>query len=100
MITLPAAAAFRWVGLFLLDHAANQLQGTFGVDPTASRATSVITVNITPDHWTLEVLNAPDRALVWDDAPLFDNGQQVGTGWKAGRHVVERTRRGRLSDGR
>ena len=75
---------FDRVGLFLIDHAANQLQGTFGVDPSGQpRDERYYRETITPDHWTLEVLNAPDRALVWDDAPLFDNGQQVGTGWKA-----------------
>ncbi len=72
------------VGLFLLDEKSNQLKGTFGVDQLGQvRDERYYMEPITPEHWTLEILNAPNRAILWPEAPLFDNGEVVGTGWKA-----------------
>lgn len=71
------------VGLFLLDQAANELQGTYGVDQNGQvRDERYYREPITPKHWTLEILNAPSHTLLWEDAPLYDNGSVVGTGWK------------------
>jgi PAS domain S-box-containing protein len=71
------------VGLFLLDRATNELSGTFGVDPNGQvRDERYYREPITADHWTLEILNAPNHTRIWEDAPLYDNGAVVGTGWK------------------
>jgi PAS domain S-box-containing protein len=72
------------VGLFLFDRAANELQGTYGVDQHGQvRNESYYREPITLDHWTQEVLDAPNHTLLWEDAPLYDNGRVVGAGWKA-----------------
>ena len=73
------------VGLFILDPVEQKLFGTYGVDPNGHvRDERYYREDITPDHWTFEILNTPSRAKLWNDAPLYDNGQIVGTGWKVG----------------
>jgi PAS domain S-box-containing protein len=72
------------VGLFLLDHTAHALQGTYGVDRAGQiRDERYYREAITPDHWTVEILNTPNHVILWENAPLYDNGRVVGTGWKA-----------------
>jgi PAS domain S-box-containing protein len=71
------------VGLFLLDRATNELKGTYGVDPDGHvRDERYYRELITIDHWTLEILNAPNHTLLWEEAPLYDDGRVVGIGWK------------------
>jgi PAS domain S-box-containing protein len=71
------------VGLFLVDEVTNRILGTYGVDPDGNiRDESYYHEIITPDHWTLEILHAPSGLKFWKDAPLIDNGEQVGRGWK------------------
>lgn len=72
------------VGLFVLDDTRTQLLGTYGVAPDGViRDEHYYQETITPNHWTIEVLNAPDHVKFWDDAPIHDNNQAIGTGWKA-----------------
>ncbi len=72
------------VGLFVVDEDGNEMAGTFGVDPSGMvRDERYYRESITKDHWTLEIVNAPNHAKLWLDAPLFDDGKQVGLGWKA-----------------
>lgn len=72
------------VGLFLVDPTASQLTGTYGVDPGGKvRDEHDYQEIITPDHWTQDILDAPDHTRFWDDAPIYNNGAVVGTGWKA-----------------
>jgi len=73
------------VGMFLVNEATRELVGTYGVDRDGRhRDERYYREPLTPDHWTLDILNAPTRTKLWEDAPLYDNGQQVGTGWKVG----------------
>lgn len=72
------------VGLFVLDDQNHQLLGTFGVDQHGLvRDERYYVEPITPGHWTFDILHSSNHAKIWDEAPLFDNGQIVGTGWKA-----------------
>ncbi len=72
------------VALFLLDQAANELQGMYGIDKHGQvRNEQHYREPITPDHWTQEILKAPNHVLLWENAPLYDDGRLVGTGWKA-----------------
>jgi PAS domain S-box-containing protein len=71
------------VGLFILDPSGKSLHGTYGVGQDGKlRNESYYHEEVTDDHWTLEVLNAPDHVRLWDDAPIRDNGLDVGVGWK------------------
>lgn len=72
------------VSLFVVDEDSNEILGTFGVDPSGMvRDERYYRESITKDHWTLEIVNAPNHAKLWLDAPLFDDGKQAGLGWKA-----------------
>jgi PAS domain S-box-containing protein len=71
------------VGLFLLDDSGNSLMGTYGVSPDGQvRDEHYYQEEVGPEHWTWEVVNAPNHTRLWEDAPLFDNNGVVGTGWK------------------
>lgn len=71
------------VGLLIIDSSTNQLFGTYGIDPDGQvRDESYYHELIGADHWTLEILRAPNRTKLWEDAPIFDNGEIIGTGWK------------------
>jgi diguanylate cyclase (GGDEF)-like protein/PAS domain S-box-containing protein len=73
------------VGLFLLDQEGTQLVGTFGVDDHGIiRDERYYSEKIAEGHWTYEILQAPKRAKIWSEAPIYDNNEIVGTGWKAG----------------
>lgn len=73
------------VGLFVVDEATQELRGTFGVDQNGQRRDErYYHEPITPDHWTREIFDAPEHVKLWEDAPLYDNGRVVGTGWKIG----------------
>lgn len=74
------------VGLFVLDSQQNPnlLFGTYGIDPNGgTRDEHYYQEEITANHWTVEVLNSTDHVKFWDNAPIRDNGQDVGKGWKA-----------------
>lgn len=72
------------IGLFLMNADGSQLLGTYGVDADGRvRDESYYKEEIVEGHWTLEILNAPNRAKLWLDAPIFDDGKVVGRGWKA-----------------
>jgi len=71
------------VALFIIDPVNGELHGTYGVDINGNiRNESYYHEAITSNHWTLPILNSPKHAIFWDDMPVFDNGLQVGTGWK------------------
>ena len=73
------------VVLFIIDRAADELFGTYGVDIDGNiRDESYYREAITDTHWTLPILNSPRHAIFWEDTPIFDNGIQIGTGWKTG----------------
>ena len=73
------------MGLFVINDQANEIQGTFGVDETGNtRDERYYHEKITPDHWTMEILDSLTHTKVWENAELMDNGVAVGTGWKAG----------------
>lgn len=71
------------VGLFLLDDAGESLMGTYGVSPDGQvRDERYYREEVTLDHWIHEIVNAPNHTRLWEDAPLYDNHGEVGTGWK------------------
>ena len=71
------------VRLYLLDAATNELQGTYGVDQIGRVCDERdYREPITFEHWSLEVLNAPSRTVLWDEASLDDGGPGVERGWK------------------
>jgi PAS domain S-box-containing protein len=71
------------VGLFLLDDTGKSLMGTYGVSPDGQvRDERYYREEVDPQHWTWEIVNAPSHTRLWEDAPLFDNNGEVGTGWK------------------
>lgn len=71
------------LGIFRLDHSAGQIRGTAGTDPAGRvRDECYYVETITPEHWTLEVLNAPNHVRLWTETPLYDDGALVGHGWK------------------
>jgi len=86
MVLLPCEwLGLERVGLFALNENGAILSGTYGVDPNGEvRDEHYYQETVTPDHWSLDVLHAPDHVRFWSDAPLNDNGVSVGTGWKAG----------------
>lgn len=72
------------MGLFLLDNKAGELHGTYGVDEDGnSRDERYYFETITPDHWTLEIVDSLNHAKLWNDSLIYDNGVVVGSGWKA-----------------
>ena len=72
------------MGLFLLDNKARELHGTYGVDEDGnSRDERYYFETITPDYWTLEVVDSLNHAKLWNDSLIYDNGIAVGSGWKA-----------------
>ncbi len=71
------------VALFIIDPNSGELFGTYGIDPDGNiRDESYYREMITATHWTLPILNSPRQAIFWEDMPIFDNGVQIGTGWK------------------
>lgn len=72
------------VGLFILDPVARMLRGTYGVDTQGNiRDERGYTEEISRDHWSAEIERNYNRAKIWEDAPIFDNGVEVGRGWKS-----------------
>lgn len=73
------------LGLFLINDATNELQGTYGVDDDGnSRDERYYHEPLSSLQWPWAVLNSPNHVKVWEDAEIYDNGVIVGTGWKAG----------------
>ncbi len=79
-----------WLGLerlavFLPDPTTQQLVGTYGVDSAGHiRDEHYYHEPLTPDHWSLEILNNFQHVKLWNTADLLDNGEPVGSGWKIG----------------
>jgi PAS domain S-box-containing protein len=73
------------LGLFLINEATDELQGTYGVgeDGTA-RDERYYHEPLTSLQWPWEILNSPSHSKLWENAEIYDNGIVVGTGWKAG----------------
>ncbi len=72
------------MGLFLLDHKTGELHGTYGVDEDGnSRDERYYFETITPDHWTLEVVEFFEPCQALERFLIYDNGLVVGSGWKA-----------------
>lgn len=83
------------IGLFLLSPDEKKLLGSYGIDVAgAIRDERYFSEAIDEDHWTLGILANPKHVRFWADAPIYDNEQIVGTGWKAaaalwnGHHAV------------
>jgi PAS domain S-box-containing protein len=71
------------VALFLIDPVSGDLYGTYGVDTEGEiRDESYYREQITPNHWTLPIFNSPKHAVFWEKTPVYDNGIEVGSGWK------------------
>ena len=71
------------MGLFVLNDTGDLLLGTYGVDELgAIRSERYYQEPITADHWTLDILHAPDHVRFWDHELLFDNAAVAGKGWK------------------
>ncbi|MBX3086475.1 MAG: PAS domain S-box protein [Anaerolineae bacterium] len=72
------------IGLFVLDHGGTRLHGTYGIAPDGTiRDEHYYQETITADHWTMNILNARNHVRFWENEAIYDNGKQVGTGWKA-----------------
>lgn len=73
------------LGLFVINENTDELQGTYGVDEDGSpRDESYYHEPLTSLQWPWEILNSPNHAKVWENAEIYDNGEVVGLGWKAG----------------
>lgn len=71
------------VGLFVLNRESTRIEGTYGVGTDGTiRDEHYYQEDVTPDHWTLDLLTKPQRVNFWDNADIFDNGVVVGTGWR------------------
>ncbi len=71
------------VALFLIEPNTNELIGTYGVDASGHiRNERYYRETITENHWTVGILDSPNHACFWEDVPVFDNGLQIGIGWK------------------
>lgn len=69
--------------LFLVDVQGGALIGTYGTDPSGTvRSEYQFYEEDEPTRWTHEV-DRMGGAILWEDAPLYDWEDQVGTGWKA-----------------
>ena len=72
------------LALFLMDSGKNELRGTYGVDTMGViRDERDFRTSVSNEHWSHEIANSPKHTVYWENAPLFDNSQIIGTGWKA-----------------
>ena len=72
------------LALFLMDVDKNELRGTYGVDATGMiRDERYFRTSVSNEHWSKEIANDPKHTLYWENAPLYDNSQIIGRGWKA-----------------
>ncbi len=72
------------LALFLMDADKSELRGTYGVDTAgAIRDERYFRASVSDEHWSHEIVNSPKHTMYWENAPLFDNAQVIGTGWKA-----------------
>lgn len=70
-------------GLFRLSQDGTMILGTVGTDYAGQIVNEVnYTEEVTENHWTLDVLNAPNHSLMWDDIDLRYKTKTVGRGWK------------------
>jgi PAS domain S-box-containing protein len=72
------------VGLYVIDEKTNELCGTYGIAPNSEvRNEHNFHEEIVRDHWLQEIANTEYHTRLWENSPIFDERQQVGTGWKA-----------------
>ncbi len=72
------------VGLFLLDDPTHTLWGTYRVGSEGQvQDERHYQETVTANHWTVEIVQAPNHARLWENAPLYDNDQEMREGWKA-----------------
>jgi PAS domain S-box-containing protein len=78
-----AQLGFERLALYLLDLQSERLIGTYGTDRHGylrdERALSLSAAQLT---WRQAVDEAPMRACMWANAPLYDGQEVVGTGWQ------------------
>lgn len=75
---------FDRVALFVVDQTKNMLLGTYGTDPDGNvRSESSYREQIPESHWTHEITNSVNHAVLWNDAPIYEYGQAIGVGLKA-----------------
>ena len=71
------------LALFLMNSEMNELLGTYGVDTNGMiRDERYFHDSVTDTHWTREIVNSPKHTQYWENAPLYDNSQEVGKGWR------------------
>ena len=71
------------IGLFVLDPGSGDLCGTYGIDQKGEfRDERYYREIVGENHWTLEIANASNRTILWEAAPILEDGHEVGLGWK------------------
>lgn len=71
------------VGLFMLNREGTRIEGIYGVATDGTICDKrYYQEDITPDHWTLDLVTKPQRVNFWDNVDIIDNGVVVGTGWR------------------
>jgi signal transduction histidine kinase len=72
------------ISVFILNDDQTLMMGTYGVDTTGQiRDEHYYQEVLASDHWTLGILNSPKHVCFWDNAPIWDNLEIIGNGWKA-----------------
>jgi PAS domain S-box-containing protein len=71
------------VALFVIDPESGDLCGTYGTDQSGGfRDERYYRETVGENHWTLDIANARNHTILWEDAPISDDGHEVGHGWK------------------
>lgn len=85
MVTLPKTQlGIDRIALFLVVEATGDLVGTYGVDPSGQIVNEkYYREHIDADHWTMEVFDSPNHTRLWENAPLYHDGVEIATGWRA-----------------
>ena len=74
---------FDRMALFLFDADQTILRGTFGIDMLGNmRDERYYFEMVQADHWIQQVIDAPNHAVLWQDAAIYDNAELIGAGWK------------------
>jgi PAS domain S-box-containing protein len=71
------------VGLFMFDPTCDNLCGTYGITRTGElRDEHDYSEPMTEDHWSQEITQTQNHTRLWENAPLSDEGREIGQGWK------------------
>jgi PAS domain S-box-containing protein len=70
-------------GLFIIDPITGDLCGTYGIAENGQvRDERYYRETVGEGHWTFEIANANNHTILWENAPIYDDGRIVGYGWK------------------